>query len=57
MLVIAGLWNFLLYLDSDDLGMVGTTNGLAGVVALALVGSLLLVLGLRETIAMATEGV
>jgi hypothetical protein len=54
MLVIAGLWNFLLYPDSYDLGMVGTTNGLGGVVALVVVSSLLLVLGLRETIAMAT---
>jgi hypothetical protein len=53
LLVTAGLWNFLLYLDSYDLGMVGTTNGLAGVVTLVVVGSLLLVLGLRETIALA----
>lgn len=54
MLVTAGLWDFLLYLDDSDLGMVGTTDGLAGVVALVLVGSLLLVLGLREAIAMVT---
>lgn len=54
MLVTAGLWEFLRYLDSDDLGMVGTTDGLGGVVALVVVGSLLLVLGLRETIALAT---
>jgi len=55
MLVTAGLLDFVLYLDSYDLGMVGTTNGLGGVVALVGVGSLLLVLGMRETIAMAVD--
>lgn len=56
MFLTAGLRDFLLYLDSYDLGTVGTANGLAGVVALVLVGALLLVLGLRETVAMATRG-
>ena len=55
MLVTAGLLDFVLYLDSYDLGMVGTTNGLGGVVTLVGVGSLLLVLGMRETIAMAVD--
>ncbi|WP_435119354.1 hypothetical protein [Halolamina sp. C58] len=54
MLVATGLRDFLLYLDSYDLTSVGTTGGLPGVVAIVAVGSLLLVLGLRETIAMAT---
>ncbi|NHX37121.1 MULTISPECIES: hypothetical protein [Halolamina] len=54
-LLTAGLRDFLLYLDSYDLGMAGTANGIGGVVALVLVGALLFVLGLRETIAMATR--
>lgn len=55
LLTVTSVRDFLLYLDSYDLGMVGTTNGLLGVILLGLVGSLLIVGALWGTIVLAVN--
>lgn len=53
--IVTGIRDFLLYLDSYDLGMVGTTNSLFGVILVILFGSLLIVGGLSGTISLAVN--
>jgi len=53
LLTVTGLRDFLFYLDSYDLTMVGTTDSLTAVILLVILGSLLLVFGLQRTISLA----
>jgi len=53
LLIVTGLRDFLFYLDSYDLTMVGTTDSLTAVILLVILGSLLLVFGLQGTISLA----
>ena len=53
LLTVTGLRDFLFYLDSYDLTMVGTTDSLTAVILLVILGSLLLVFGLQGTISLA----
>lgn len=53
LLIVTSIRDYLLYLDSYDLGMVGTTGSLSGVILLLLIGSLLIVIGLHLTISLA----
>lgn len=56
LLIVTSIRDYLLYLDSYDLSMVGTTGSLSGVIVLLLIGAVLIVIGLQLTISLALTG-
>lgn len=56
LLLVTSIRDYLLYLDSYDLGMVGTTGSLSGVIVLLLIGAVLIVVSLQLTISLALTG-
>lgn len=56
LLIVTSIRDYLLYLDSYDLGMVGTTGSLSGVIFLLLIGAVLIVISLQLTISLSLTG-